>query len=53
LRNTPALVAAPVATARVGAIARVDVRAGAWTRVETVEGTGWIAASQLRSLARE
>ena len=53
LRNTPALVAAPVATARVGAIARIDVRAGAWTRVETVEGTGWIAASQLRSLTRE
>ena len=50
LRNTPALAAAPAGGARIGAIARVQARNGAWTLVETLDGTGWISSVQLRSL---
>ena len=53
LRNTPALAAAPTGVARVGAVARVDARAGAWSRVETPDGAGWIASPQLRALRRD
>ena len=53
LRNTPALAAAPAAGARIGAIARVQARNGAWTLVETLDGTGWISSVQLRPLRME